>query len=224
MEWGWNPDTLIAIATTLAMFAAMTAGYFARRSYHQMLKQVREAVRQTDAANNQALEAAKQTVEARAQTTATKQQVEWAAEDRKRAQAELVAAWTEATLSDDQETLHVVLQNLSAAPVANVRIATRMGTAKDPEYFYAAREDFLRPTGKECHRIVPSKASSEHWPEWKRKRTRNLYPGVDIIFRDARGIDWIRNADGQLEKYADGERIPGHWKRSTGNQIFAHED
>lgn len=198
------------------MLAAITAGHFARRSYHQTLKQVREAVKQTAAAKKQALEAARQTLEARVQTKATKQQVEWAAEDRKRAQAELVAAWTDVALSDDQESLHVVLQNLSAAPVANVRIATRKGTANDPEYFYAAREDFLRPTGEECHRIVPSKASSEHWPEWKRKRTRNLYPGVDIIFRDARGIDWIRNADGQLEKYADGDRIPGSWKRSTG--------
>lgn len=220
MEWGWNPDTIIAFATCVATFAAIVAGVFAALSFIQMKRQAREAWAQTAHARRQVEESQKQTLEAKNQSKATLEQLEWAREDRERAQAESIAAWTESENRENNETLRIVLQNLSSAPVNNVRVATRMGTEKNPEYFYAARQEFLPPTGRECHKIEPSKASTDHWPTWKRKPTRNPHPRVDIIFTDARGINWVRKADGRLAKYVDGTKIPGDWKKSTGQNII----
>lgn len=224
MEWGNNPDTLIALSTTLAFIAAAIAACFARKSYLQMSRQVDEARKQTASAMRQALASEQQTCQARSQTRAAKQQLDWAVEDRQRAQAEQVSAWTETATSDGKNALRIVLQNLSTAPVTNVRIATRMGTRKEPRYFYATQEDFLKPTGDSPHWIIPAKATGDHWTEWKRTRPRNSYPAVDIIFNDVRGVDWIRNADGQLERYRDGTKIPGHWWRSNDKQMFAPDN
>ena len=47
MEWGWNPDTVIAVATFVAMLAATAAGIFAGISFVQMKKQALEAEKQT---------------------------------------------------------------------------------------------------------------------------------------------------------------------------------
>lgn len=217
MEWDWNPDTVIAIATFVAMLAAIAAGAFAGSSFVQMKKQACEAEQQTAHARRQAEESAKQTEEARAQSAAVSKQLEWARIDRERAQAESVAAWTEA----DGDGVVVVVQNQSLTPIFDVRLATCLGTENLPKRFYAARKTVLPPSKDDGHKVSPASATLRNLDAWRKRHPKNPLPRVDLIFKDKYGVEWHRRWDGQLHPYDSNHPFPGDWLKADGTSLVA---
>ena len=201
MGWGWNPDTVIAVATFVAMLAATAAGIFAGISFVQMKKQ--------------ALEAEKQTAHARQQAEAASKQLEWARIDREREHAESVAAWTEL----DGNDLKVVVQNRSFAPIYDVRIASCLGTQANPEFYYAARKNMVPPSADRGHIIDPAWATKANLDGWVTRHPKNPHPRVDLIFFDKFGVQWRRRYDGLLERHPTQFEIPSEWRDATGKSL-----
>ena len=206
MEWGWNPDTVVAIATFLAMLAATAAGIFAGISFVQMKKQAREAE--------------KQTAHARQQAEAATKQLEWARIDREREHAESVAAWTEY----EGDELRVVVQNRSSAPIYDVRLASCLGTKNRPEYYYAARKNMVPPSTGHGHVIDPAWATKAHLDDWISRNPKNPQPRVDLIFYDKFGVQWRRSQDGRLEQFLAQPAIPGDWLDAAGKSLTVRRD
>ncbi|SMX74863.1 hypothetical protein [Brevibacterium antiquum] len=217
MEMGWNPDTVIAIATCVAAAAAIVAGIFAARSFVEMKKQASEAEQQTAHARRQAEQSEKQTEEARAQSKAVAEQLEWARVDRERAQAESVAAWTESVGND----LVVVVQNQSLTPIFDVRLATCLGTDNRPKRYYAARKTVLPPSKDDGHKLAPATATIMNLEDWRKKHPKNPLPRVDLIFKDKYGIEWQRHWDGQLHPYESEQPFPTEWLKADGTSLTA---
>lgn len=215
MEWGWNPDTVIAISTFVAMLAAIAAGVFAGRSFIQMKKQASEAEHQTSHARRQVEEAEKQTTQACEQSEAASKQLEWARIDRQRARAESVAGWTE-SIGDE---LFVVVQNQSLTPIFDVRLATCLGTDNRPKRFYAARKTVLPPSKDDGHKLAPAAATIMNLDDWRKKHPKNPLPRVDLIFKDKYGIEWQRRWDGQLHPYESEQPFPTEWLKADGTSL-----
>ena len=201
MEWGWNPDTVIAVATFLAMLAATAAGIFAGISFVQMKKQAREAARQTALVQQQA--------------EAASEQLKIAQTAREREHAESVAAWTEFEGDD----LIVVVQNRSFAPIYDVRLASCLGTRSTAKYYYAARKTLVPPSHDRGHIVNPGLATTANLADWVRRHPKNPHPPVDIIFYDKFGVQWRRDRFGKLEPYEAQDDIPGDWLDANGNPL-----
>ncbi|AMT93089.1 hypothetical protein A2T55_04225 [Brevibacterium linens] len=206
MEWGWNPDTVIAVATFVAMLAATAAGIFAGISFVQMKKQ--------------ALEAEKQTAHARQQAEAAAKQLQWARIDREREHAESVAAWTE--FEDDN--LIVIVQNRSYAPIYDVRLASCLGTQGNPELYYAARKNLVPPSADRGHIIDPAWATKANIDDWVSRHPKNPHPRVDLIFFDKFGVQWRRSQNGRLEKFPNESEIPKEWRDAQGKPLTVKRD
>lgn len=215
MEWGWNPDTVIAISTFVAMLAAIAAGVFAGSSFVQMRRQARESEQQTAQARRQVEESEKQTAHARDQSKAVYEQLEWSRIDRERAQAESVAAWTESV----ENELVVVVQNQSLTPIFDVRLATCLGTDNRPKRFYAARKTVTPPSIDDGHKLSPAAATIMNLDEWRKKHPKNPLPRVDLIFKDKYGIEWQRRWDGQLHPYKSEQPFPPEWLKADGTSL-----
>lgn len=215
MEWGWNPDTVVAVSTFIAMLAAIAAGIFAGISFVQMKRQAREAEQQTAHARRQVEESEKQTQEAREQSAAAAEQLAWARMDRERAQADSIAAWTE----PDGDGVVVVVQNQSLTPIYDVRLAACLGTDNNPRHFYAARKTVIPPSRDNGHRIEPAAATHANFTDWRDKHPRNPLPRVDLIFRDKFGVEWRRRWDGLLERYESDRPFPHDWHRLDGSPL-----
>lgn len=172
MEWGWNPDTLEAAATSVAAAAAIIAGIFAWGAY-----------RAERAAHRLALEA-----------LATEQQRdERALAEKERAQAEAVSAWTQHNTSD--ETLSLIVQNLSSAPIYSVRLGVVLGRIA----YYAGWVRVLPPTSTPT--VVPLHENTvPRWLEWRATHERVPTVLVEATYADAAGRWWFRNALGALRE------------------------
>lgn len=172
MEWGWNPDTVGAVTTALAAVAAVVAGIFAGGAYraerqaHQLAVQSREAEQERDAAT---------------------------AEEKRRAQADLVAVWTEVVDSPDARTLRIVAQNASATPVFALRIGVVLGAKP----VYARWVRLLPPGGAPQHYDLKEYAH-EQWRRWAAGRGTVPEAYVEYTFRDAGGRHWLRDSQGAL--------------------------
>jgi hypothetical protein len=201
MEWGWNPDTVIAFATIGAMVAAALAAIYAAKSFREMQKQAREAEQQT--------------AHARQQAEAATEQLEWARIDREREHAESVAAWTEY----EGDELRVIVQNQSSAPIYDVRLASCLGTKAQPEYYYAARKPQVPPSSANNYVIEPAPATKSNLAEWVKRHPRNRQPAVDIIFFDQFGVQWRRKETGRLERFDSTADFPHNWVKGDGKPL-----
>ena len=201
MEWGWNPDTVIAVATAFAALAAAIAGIFAGISFVQMKKQAREAARQTALVQQQA--------------EAASEQLKIAQTAREREHAESVAAWTEFEGDD----LIVVVQNRSFAPIYDVRLASCLGTKSMAKYYYAARKTLVPPSPDRGHVVNPGLATTANLADWVKRHPKNPHPPVDIIFYDKFGVQWRRDRYGKLEPYEAQDDIPGDWLDANGKPL-----
>lgn len=199
MEWGWNPDSVIAGATVLATLAAMCAGWYAALSFRQLRKQADDTAKAAAAAQDQA--------------NAANRQLEDERNRRQREQAEKFAVWTDHSGDGSEaEKLFVVMQNSSTMPIYDVRIAACLGSTKNPELFYALQPKEVPPSAGGPARLPAAGATQTHWPAFKKRRPKNPCPRVEVIFRDAAGTTWKRDVEGRLDHYDATEApMPPTW-------------
>lgn len=193
MGWGWNPETVEALATAVAAVAAIAAGIFAGSAYR--------AERETRALAEKG-------------HAITEDRERRELEDKRRAQAELVAAW--AVVLDDAQTtnVEVCIQNLSAAPVYAVSVGFVL---TGQESVYARWVRVLAPTnGAQTLRPVKPFAA-ERWRAWCGGRRPMADPLVEFTFRDTAGRWWLRDAEGVLSEIDEGSRW--RYARSEGTSV-----
>ena len=193
MGWGWNPETVEALATAVAAVAAIAAGIFAGNAYR--------AERETRAL-------------AKRGHAITEDRERRELEDKRRGQAELVAAW--AVVSDDAQTtnVEVCIQNLSAAPVYAVSLGFVL---TGQESVYARWVRVLAPSnGVQTLRPVKPFAV-ERWRAWCGGRRRMADPLVEFTFRDAAGRWWLRDAEGVLSEIDESSR----WRYPRTDRVSA---
>jgi len=203
MEWGWNPDTIVATATAFAALAAAVAGVFAALSFTQLKRQVEEA-------RNAAAHAERQADAATRQLRSAEQREE-------RAQAERIAAWT----VGDDERFELALANASRTPVYDLKIAMVLGTKAAPESHYLASIEVLPPTPAGAERREVEDHHQDRRRGWLKEtgRSKNVLPIIEFVFRDASGKIWHRPADGKLEACVCGEGLPADWRRKDGSPV-----
>lgn len=208
MEWGSNPDTVMAAATVVAAIAAITAGFYAARSFSQMRKQAEASMKQLEVVQKQA------------HVDRERLEADW--KHRERAQADAVAGWTdEATGEDGEEKLFVVLQNASAVPVYELRVAVSFETSDGSECRYASTPKFLPPTTSKNEWIVAAPGAQSYWKDvWLKRRTKNRNPLVELVFQDSYGKTWIRSPAGVLREYENEHHFPAHWKKMDGKPLI----
>lgn len=201
MEWGWNPDTIVATATAFAALAAAIAGVFAALSFRQLKRQVAEA--RNAAAHTER------------QADAATRQLRSAEQKEERAQAEQVAAWT----TGDDERFELALANASRTPVYDLKIAMVLGTKTAPVSYYLARLEVLPPTPASAERREVEDHHQDRRRRWltETRRSKNVLPIIEFTFRDASGRVWHRPVGGGLKACLCGDGLPAGWRRKDGS-------
>lgn len=194
MQWGWNPDSLIAwstfgagIATVVAMVAAGIAGWAALASLGSSNRAASASVEQTELLSAQ---------------------LRCDQERRSRSHAEAISVWTwldpEKVEGRDSEGLLLQLHNASRATIYDLRIAIVLGTETEAKPRYAAQRRSLHPTHVSQPVVVElTPGAIDAWKAWLKqgRRGKNIEPNVEFSFRDAAGARWVRTLQGDLERH-----------------------
>lgn len=186
-QWGLNPESVEAVMTTVAAFAAVVAGVFAYRAY---------------GAEREARDVAKDSHETAEKSYRAAREREYRElEDRRRAQAELVSAWAVAG-DGDEPSVEISIQNLSAAPVYSVRLGL---FAKKGVCNYARWVRVLPPTRTDARREPVQEPAAAEWRAGDGARGSKPTPMVEFTFHDAAGRWWHRDEHGVLNEIDESE-------------------
>lgn len=206
MQWGWNPDSFTAMATGVAMLAAVFAGFSAARAFRQTLTQTEHVRQEAEAAQLQAAAAIREAKRARKRE--------------RRAQAESVLVWMEAVPSGDQSgenscawTLSGFAFNTSSAPVFDLYVGLDLGTKEDPDIWYLCSHHLLPARGgqAEPRTLRLNALTYGDWESWVRKHPKNPNPRVEIHFRDSSGRRWMRDQSGRLQPVSEDAPAVPEW-------------